>query len=88
MPSETGIIIALRRRSPIEVAGRRVHDLGIAAEVASAAADGFAASFVRLHVMTDRRRLNRARRRLARALVARGASPADATWYARREWPR
>ena len=45
MPSETGIIIALRRRSPIEVAGQRVHDLGIAAEVASAAADGFAARF-------------------------------------------
>lgn len=83
-----GIVLAVRRRSPIERATALMRQLGLAAESTSDATDGLSASFARLHAATDRRRRNRARRRLARWLVARGASPADATWYAQREWPR
>ncbi len=86
--ADIGIVVAVRRRSPIERATALMRQLGLAAKSASDEADRLSMNFVRLHVMTDRRRLNRARRRLARSLIARGASPTDAAWYARREWPR
>lgn len=86
--TDIGIVVAVRRRSPIERATALMRQLGLAAESTSDATDRLSSNLARLHVVTDRRRRNRARRRLARALVARGASSTDSTWYARREWPR
>jgi hypothetical protein len=86
--ADIGIVVAVRRRSPIERATALMRQLGLAAGSASDATDRLSASYARLHISLDRRRRNRARRRLARSLVARGASPTDAAWYARTEWPR
>lgn len=86
--ADIGIVVAVRRRSPIERATALMRQLGLATEFASNATDRLSTNLARLHVVTDSRRRNRARRRLARALVARGASPTDAAWYARTEWPR